>query len=379
MNALSIASELVAYPSVSRSSNVEVTRAVARHLEQLGFALEWLEYDDEQGVRKACVLGKKGEGTGGLAWFGHTDVVPADPWFDPAHGPFEPRVVAGRLYGRGSCDMKGPIACLLAAAARLPADRWTSPLYFVCTADEEIGYGGARTVVAKSRLYRELVAHQTPGIIGEPTKLQVIHSHKGSCGFQAVSHGRAAHSSTREGLNANLAMIPFLAEMKAIHDEVAHDPAWQHPDFDPPTICWNIGINDHTPAVNITPPQSICTVYFRSMPGQDPHRLVNRARAAAERCGIEFQEKTVASALYTDPNSPFVQTVLGLAQQQRSGTVSFGTDGVMFGELRQLLVLGPGNIAQAHTHDEFIELEQLEAGTELYRRLIAHYCQSPAR
>jgi acetylornithine deacetylase len=115
------------------------------------------------------------------------------------------------------------------------------------------------------------------------------------------------------------------------------------------------------------------------MPGQDPHRPVNRARAAAERCGIEFQEKIVASALYTDPNSPFVQTVLGLARHQRSGTVSFGTDGVMFGELRQLLVLGPGNIAQAHTHDEFIELEQLEAGTELYRRLIAHYCQSPAR
>lgn len=378
MNALSIASELIAFPSVSRSSNVDVSRAVARHLEQAGFSLEWLEYTDAQGVPKACVLGKKGPGTGGLAWFGHTDVVPADPWFDPAHGPFVPRVVDGRLYGRGSCDMKGPVACALAAAAGVSAREMTQPLYLVCTADEEIGYGGAKEVVARSRLFRELVQHQTPGIIGEPTRLQVVHSHKGTCGFQAVSHGRAAHSSTLHGLNANLAMIPFLVEMKAIHDEVLHDPAWRHPDFDPPTICWNIGVNDHTPAVNITPPQSICTVYFRPMPGQNPQRLLDRARAAAERCGLEFQLRTVGSALYTDPQSDFVQTVLRLAGQTRSGTVSFGTDGVMFHELQQLLVLGPGDIAQAHTHDEFIALEQLEAGTRLYRQLIAHYCQSGA-
>ena len=140
-----------------------------------------------------------------------------------------------------------------------------------CTADEEVGYVGAREVAKHSKLYREMVDGNANGIIGEPTMLEVVYAHKGTYGFKAISRGKAAHSSTTSGLNANLAMIPFLAEMKKIHDETMTDPQWQHDEFDPPIISWNIGINDHTAAVNITPPQSICTVYFRPMPGQQPH------------------------------------------------------------------------------------------------------------
>src|SRR6266436_5635381 len=110
MNALDYAKGLIRFDSISRSSNAAVTDFAEKSLRELGFATERLEYDDAQGVKKACVVGKKGDGTGGLAYFGHTDVVPADRWFSTEHGPFEPTVKDGRLYGRGSCDMKGSVA-----------------------------------------------------------------------------------------------------------------------------------------------------------------------------------------------------------------------------------------------------------------------------
>ncbi len=377
MNALGYAQKLVAFESISRHSNVAVTDFAEQTLKELGFQTERLEYDDDHGVRKACVVGKMGSGTGGLAYFGHTDVVPADPWFFRDHGPFQPTVKDGRLYGRGSCDMKGSIACALAAAEQFPAERLRRPFYVTCTADEEIGYGGAQEVARRSQLFREMVAGKTCGIIGEPTRLEVVYAHKGTYGFSALSHGRAAHSSTNQGINANLAMIPFLAEMKTIHDELERDPAWQNHEFDPPGVSWNIGINDHTSAVNITPPQSICTVYFRPMPGQDADRLMERARAAAERCGIEFKPGHRGKPLYVDPKSRFVTEVLRLAGKTKPRTVAYGTDGTMFGELENLVVLGPGDIAQAHTHDEWIDLGQLDQGTTLYARLIEHFCTSP--
>lgn len=376
MNALEYAQRLVSFDSVSRKSNVDVTNCVEGMLRDQGFEIERLEYDDAHGVRKACVVGRKGPGSasGGLAYFGHTDVVPADPWFFPDHGPFTPTVKEGRLYGRGSCDMKGSVSCMLAAAARVPAEKLRRPVYITCTADEEIGYGGAQEVARRSQFYREMVAGGAHGIIGEPTCLEVVYAHKGTYGFTAVAHGRAAHSSTNKGINANLAMIPFLVEMKKLHDELERDPQWRHPDFDPPTMSMNIGINDHTAAINITPPQSVCTVYFRPMPGHDADALLSRARSIAEQMGLEFRLGHRGRPLYVDPASPFVQEVLRLADRTKPRTVAYGTDGAMLTELANLLVLGPGDIAQAHTHDEWISLEELDRGTALYTRLIEHFC-----
>ena len=374
MQALEYAKKLVAFESISPLSNVAVTDYAQGELERLGFVTERIEYDDRNGVRKACVVARKGSGSGGMAYFGHTDVVPADPWFTTEHGPFEPTVVGDRLYGRGACDMKGSIACMLAAAEQFSAEELKHPIYITCTADEEIGYGGAAAVAERSEIFREMVDGKANGIIGEPTELEVVYAHKGVVGLIATSRGKAAHSSTREGLNANLAMIPYLVEMKAIHDEAEADTNWQNDEFNPPTLTWNIGINDLTKAVNITSPQSVCTVYFRHMPGQDEQILIDRARRAAEANGLEFEVRVHGSPLYTDPNSSFVQEVLQLAERAAPKTVAYGTDGAKLGALENLLVFGPGSIAQAHTHDEWIALEQLERGTEMYARLIRHWC-----
>ena len=153
-----------------------------------------------------------------------------------------------------------------------------------------------------------------------------------------------------------------------------NDPSWHNDEFAPPTLSWNIGINDNTKAINITPPQSVCTVYFRPMPGQNAEILIERARKAAEKNSIEFDLRAQANSLYVDPKSEFVKEVLQLTGKTTPRTVSYGTDGTMLSAMKKIIVFGPGDIAQAHTHDEWIDLDQLEKGTEIYSKLIQHWC-----
>jgi len=262
---------------------------------------------------------------------------------------------------------------MLAAVSRIPDNELKSPIYVVCTADEEVGFHGAKVVVESSTYYREIVKHQSHCVIGEPTELDVVYAHKGIVGFRVTSQGKAAHSSTRAGLNANIAMIPFLAEMKAIHDETLIDPDWLDNEFDPPWNCFNIGINDHNRAVNITSPQSVCTVYFRPMPGQDVDGVINRAQKKAEECGLSFALECRGEPLRVDPTSDFVRSTLEIAGRDTAHTVSYGTDGVCFDELENILVLGPGSINQAHRDDEWISLDQLSKGTVIYEKLIRRW------
>ncbi|MFV0446750.1 MAG: M20/M25/M40 family metallo-hydrolase [Planctomycetaceae bacterium] len=373
MTALDYTREFVAFDTVSVRSNVAVTDCIEAHLRRLGCDIERLEYDDSRSIRKATVIGKLGNGSGGMAYFAHSDVVPAADWARQ-HGPFEPTIDGSKVFGRGTCDMKGSLACMLEAVERISTSTLKQPVYITVTADEEVGMMGADQVAAESQLFREMVTGGSRGIIGEPTQLDIVYAHKGGTVIRVVSKGFAAHSSTRHGINANLAMIPFLAEMKAIHDETISDPRWQNNEFDPPTMCWNIGINDHTHAINITPPQSVCTVYFRKMPGINVQPLVDRVLNKAQECGIEAVETNYGLPLYVDPKSPYVQECLELAGCQQARTVGYGTDGARLTALEKLIVCGPGSIAQAHTNAEFIELEQLELGTDLYARMIERWC-----
>lgn len=367
-------SRLIAAPSVSVNSNREAAEVAADLLESAGFQVECQEFADPFGVPKFNVAGKRGAGEGGLAYFGHTDVVPVTSWSFPESGPFAPVVRGNRLYGRGSCDMKGSVGCFIGAARKVAEADLHSPLYVFCTADEEVGFHGAKHLVSHSPLYREAVAGRALGIIGEPTELEVVHGHKGIYGMRIVSRGRAAHSSTREGLNANLAMIPVLAEARRIYDETLTGSRWLHAEFDPPWISWNIGINDHTPAVNITPPQSVCTIYFRPMPGQQPGELIERMRQASAAEGLEFTLECQGDPVYTSPDAPFIRKLVELAGQSTSRTVAYGTDGVAFAEMHALAVFGPGSILQAHTDDEWISVEQLARGAEIYEQIIRASC-----
>lgn len=372
--ALDYACELIEFDSVSSKSNVPVTECVEHWLRSLHFEIERVDYVDDRGIAKANVIGKLGSGTGGMAYFGHTDVVPAVNWKFTEHGPFTPRVRDGRLYGRGSTDMKGSIACMLAAISEISKQPLTAPVYFCCTADEESGMVGAEQVQKHSELFREMVAGESRSLVGEPTGLEVVHGHKGGCGLRITSWGRAAHSSTTKGINANLKMIPFLMEMKELYEELETDPRWKNPDFDPPTMTMNLGINDSNPALNITAAQSVCVLYFRAMPGINTDPIIARIQAAAAAHGLEFSQSFRATPFFRDPQSPFVKECLEFSTSKSSHTVAYGTDAARFQELKNCVILGPGDITQAHTQDEWVRLSDLEQGTATYRKMLERWC-----
>ena len=374
MKALRYAKRLVGFDSTSINSNQMISKYLEMKLTKHGFVVEKLEYLDKRRVRKVNLIAKKGGGTGGLAYFGHSDVVPAKKWFTKKYGPFEPAIARERLYGRGSCDMKGSLACMLAATQQFAWDDLKSPIYFVVTADEEVGFWGAKHVVEDSKYYREIAANGVRAIIGEPTNLEVVHAHKGSVEIVATSKGKAAHSSTREGLNANLAMIPFLHEMKKVHDEVEMSPKWQNDLFDPPTLSWNITMRDDARAINVKAAKSTCKIYLRPMPDVDVAPLLAHTIEVGKSHGLKVNVNQWGNPLYTDPDSAFVKEALKLSHRPKAKTVAYGTDGGIFTEIEDKIVFGPGSILQAHTKNEWIALEQLSLGTEMYAKMIRHWC-----
>jgi acetylornithine deacetylase len=364
--------QLIAFPSVSRESNVDITEHIQQRLQALEFQTERVDYDDECGTPKSCVVARKGPAGSGLAFFAHSDVVAVDSWQHPRSGPWEATVHDGRVYGRGACDMKGSLACMLSAVSTA-TDKLKAPVFLTVTADEEVGYGGARHVVEQSKFYREMVTSNTRAIVGEPTGLQVVHAHKGGRAMRVVATGRAAHSSTGLGVNANEKLIPFLSQLLELHQTMENSSEWRDERFTPPTPTMNIGINDRNGAVNITSPRSECTLYFRPMPEQDADSIVDRISNMARQLGLDSSIKFSGDPLFTDPESPFIRELVDITGHP-SRTVAYGTDGAVFTELSRIAVLGPGDIAQAHTDDEWIALEQLQACTELFAQLIRTWC-----
>jgi acetylornithine deacetylase len=372
-------SQLIAFESVSSTSNAGVCDAIAERLESLGFQIERSEYLDEQQRRKVNLVARRepqsrpSVSRGGLAYFCHTDVVPAIGWTGPGGDPFTPIIEQDHLFGRGACDMKGSLAVMLTAASQLTAAEQTSPLWIVCTADEEVGFEGAKHLVRESDGYREIVAAQPLAIIGEPTRLSVVHAHKGIVGCRIISHGRAAHSSTTDGINANEAMVPLLQRLLELAGRSRTDPRYQDDRFGPPLLSWNFGVSDHSDAVNITPQRCVAWFSLRPMPEIDGEDLIAEARETAEGLGLEFQRFEGGRPFWIEPDAACIQAMCELAGGEPT-TVCYGTDGGELTELQRRVVCGPGGIAQAHTTDEWIELEQLTKGIDIYSRAIREWC-----
>jgi acetylornithine deacetylase len=373
LDVVPLTKELVSYRSESLLTNVPVTERVAAILKSLRFKVEKLPYTDANGVAKLSIVGRLGKGRGGLTLMSHDDVVPAAREHGWKADPYAVRTAGGKLYGRGVCDMKGPLAATLCAAAKFRAGDLRQPLFIVVTADEEIHAKGAWEVTRKSKLFAEAASGY--GLICEPTRLRVVYAHKGSLSIRATASGRAAHTSTLKGRNANMAMIPFLAEMKKINDLVLSSKRYRNEEFNPPHSEWSIGINDGNVATNITPVRSVCTINYRPMPGIDTDTLVQRTKTKAKACGIQIQVTRPGQPVYTQPDADLVRTALRLTGTRKPTTVAYGTDGLAYREkMKNLVVLGPGDIAQAHTVDEWVEVSQLRKGVDLYRRFIDHVC-----
>ena len=247
LDPVSLTRDLVAIKSVSRWSNARVSGLVEEWFREHGFEIERLDYVDENGETKVSIVGRKGRGTGGLAFFSHTDTVPGqeEDW-----DPYDPVVGDGRISGRGSCDMKGPLAATMAAAASVDPGELEQPVLVMATADEEVGGGGAKQVVRESRFFSETQPRYA--VVAEPTELWPVYAHKGGVLVMATARGEAAHTSTDLGTSANFLIAPFLAEMAELAKDVKRNPRYRNADFDPPTNGFNMVFDDGGTRPNVS-------------------------------------------------------------------------------------------------------------------------------
>jgi acetylornithine deacetylase len=358
---------LIAFPSPSQQSNESVAGYLATLLRELDFSVEELSFMDGE-HRKVSLVARKGAGSGGLGIFSHSDTVPGD-----ANGwePFNPVLEGGRVIGRGAADMKGAVAASIVAAAPYQSNQLRAPLTVVVTADEEIGYGGAKQVVAESKA----LAGNWPtyGIIGEPTRMKPVYAHKGGVRFYVTANGVAAHTSTDKGISANFLIAPFLAEMAELNAYVKREPRFQNREFDPPTNGFNLVMNDGNTAANVTAPKTVVTVGFRPMPNDSREEVIERILAAAKKYDLEV-DWYLHEPFYVDRDSPLIKAALVATELPAAETVPFGTEAAIFKDQMQLVILGPGDIAQAHTKGEWVEVDQLHRAVEVYRKLIDHFC-----
>jgi acetylornithine deacetylase len=367
--------QLVAENSVSTQSNLAVTQKVASWLEAIGFQTEWIPYNDAAGIAKASIVAKrdakkprqeKGLLLGGASYLAHTDVVPVEDWHTGFSGPFEAVEKEGRLYGRGTCDMKGSLCCAIQAAAKIDPWDQTKPIYFVVTADEEIGMQGAQQVHERSQLWKEMIDLDVAGIIGEPTEMQVVHAHKGTYGVLLRSTGLSAHTSTGKGKNANEALIPALPELLELKMLTENQAQYQDTQFDPPTLTLNMVIKNEPLAINVTTAIAEVHLFFRTMPRVDNQTLVKNLRQIQSKHQLQWIDKGEKLSWSVSPDSPWVRELLEITGQTKSTTVCYGTDASVLQKLRRLVVCGPGSIEQAHRKDEWISIEQLRKATEVY-------------
>ncbi len=389
---VNLARQLIAIDSVTSASNASISEFLADTMTELGFEVVKLPYIDSQGTSKITLEAKlatpHSAGTsnsggsnaasavdvaGGIGFFCHSDVVSIDGWNCPHGGPFSAVVAEERMWGRGACDMKGPMAAALAAISRLDPNRQRAPIYFFITGDEECGMAGARLLVERSQYYHELVAARGAGVICEPTALQVVNAHKGGCHLDVTSTGVAAHSSTAEGRNANWPMIPFLNYLGELHARCEAEARFQNARFVPPTLTLNLVIENQPQSSNITVGRTTCRIFFRPMPATDWQYVLDDIVKTADRMQLQVRSLPPLAPLDTPLESPLVQTALRVLGQSEPKVVSYATDGCCFEQLSELIVIGPGSIDQAHRPDEWIELEQLQRGIDVYQQLLEHY------
>jgi acetylornithine deacetylase/succinyl-diaminopimelate desuccinylase-like protein len=357
-NLADLAHDLVACDSRSFVSNLPVAARLAAVLAD--FEVEALDYADPAGVAKRVLVAHRG-GPGGLALSGHMDTVPDTGWQED---PFSGRIdAAGVLHGLGSADMKGPIAAAVVAARGLPA---TVPITLLLTTDEETTKQGARAIVARSVLARRAALRAIAVV--EPTRLIPVRGHRSSVNFTITAEGVQAHSSTGLGRNANWALIPFLAEMPAVFERLRTDPTLADAAYDPPFSDFNLTIDNHGAAVNVTVPRATARIKFRYSARIDPASVCAAVHAAAARAGVAVVEAREGTPPELAADHPLIRLAADFAGAAPH-TAAFGTDASELSALAPCVVLGPGDIAVAHRPGEHVSLAELAAAVPLFTRL----------
>lgn len=369
-----LAQDLIAIKSASQISNAPISNFIEKFFTDNNFEIERLAYTDPDGLEKVSIVARKGPkaangSSHGLGFFSHSDTVPGA---EESWTPYDPAVKDGLLYGRGSCDMKGPLAATMIAAAEVNEKDLAAPVYVVVSADEEVGYGGAKQVCEESALLNGS-GWPAMAVVAEPTELEPVYAHKGGYHVIVVAHGRAAHTSTDEGTSANLLIAPFLAEMTELAKQFKTDESFMNREFDPPTNGFNIVLNDGNCASNVTAARTECVISLRSMPNDRIEDAIATIVDKAKKYDLEASHKG-KQAFYVERDAPIVQHALRATGLPTAKTVPYGTEALLFQNHTQCVILGPGNIAQAHTVGEFIKVDELEQATNVYKKMIGSVC-----
>jgi acetylornithine deacetylase len=368
---------LVGFDTTSRDSNLALIDWVREYLAGYGVASE-LTFDEER--RKANLFATIGpKDRGGIALSGHTDVVPVDGQ-DWSTAPFALAEKNGRLYGRGTSDMKSFLAVALALLPEFLDRKLKTPLHFALSYDEEVGCIGVRRMIEaldgrpdKPRLC----------IVGEPTEMKPVIGHKGKHSLRCHVHGFECHSAlAHEGVNAVEAAAEIVAFLKSMARRF-RDSGPYDADFVPPYTTVHTGTIQGGTALNIVPKDCRFDFEFRFLPGADAEALVAEVkRFAATRVepemkavrpetGIRFDDLTTFPGLAVDIDDEVTQLVLALTGANSTGKVSFGTEAGLFQRAGiPTVVCGPGSIEQAHKPNEYIALAQVHACETFLRRLL---------
>jgi acetylornithine deacetylase len=369
---------LVAFDTTSARSNLELIEFIEVYLTSLGVPC-WRTVNADQD--KANLFATVGpELSGGVVLSGHSDVVPVTGQ-DWSSDPFTVRESGGRLYGRGTADMKSFIAVALALVPEFLDRNLKRPLHLAVSYDEEVGCLGVPGLI--DRLSRD---SQRPAlvIVGEPTSMRVVNAHKGVCAFETRIQGRPAHSSQpQRAANAIVAagrIVSFLADQALTKKQ--QGPKDER--FEPPYTSFNIGKIDGGTALNIVAQDCRIVWEFRPLPNDDPDKLLDdlntfvrtevlpELRASAPKASVETVPLARVPALLPEPEGTAETLARGLTGQNDSAAVSFGTEGGLFQAAGfSVVVCGPGSIDQAHQPNEFVALEQVSACEDFIRALAA--------
>jgi acetylornithine deacetylase len=365
-SATELLARLVRFDTTSHKSNLQLVRFVEDYLAQHGIASNLVP--DADGAKAALYATIGPAGVPGVALSGHTDVVPVEgqSW---TSDPFVLAERDGRLYGRGTADMKGFLACVLAAVPDLLKRKLAVPVHIAFSYDEEVGCIGVRPLIAE--IERRFVRPRLV-IVGEPTSMSVVDSHKGPVRWHVNVRGRAAHSSMAPlGVNAISVAAKLLAELARIEDELEAAPRDER--FDPPHATLQVTLIDGGTATNIVPVSCRFDFDVRALPGVDIAAIDKRVRTFAERECLPAMHRVAAEAgvdiAITNEVPPFaagdaseaVALALHLTGQNETHAVSYATEAGLFQAAGSpSVVIGPGDIAQAHAADEWIAKDQLE-------------------
>lgn len=376
-NTIDKISALIGSPSISStspqwdSSNLGVIETLHTWLEELGFSCEVMPVPGEP--TKANLIATLGSGPGGLVLSGHTDTVPCDPelW---KSDPFKLNERDNKLYGLGSCDMKGFIALAIEAASLFKNADLKAPLIILATADEESSMSGARALVDAGK------PKARAAVIGEPTGLKPIRMHKGMMMEAIRIEGQAGHSSDPSlGANALEAMHGVMTELLSIRAELQSN--YQ-----------NAGFKVNVPTMNFgcihggDNPNRICgrcemEFDLRPLPGMSMDNLRNMISERLHPIEAKHNVQLTTRSLFPGipPYEQTEQSELIRQVEKLTGhsadSVAFGTEAPFLQSLgMETVVLGPGSIDQAHQPDEFLALDQIKPTLELLQNLIKHYC-----